>query len=264
MSWHQGWYTTPRHKRSDTTYWNQDMTKTSSIHISTPEPLWSWQGDTGVDPAKHITLCRSLTASHRWTSQTCSLAGFCLHHLATLRKRRTLDIRLLDRRRYEALFLSHHFQLSLVQLTWKVRAIVTWCPWWIEQTFPPPVRLDGWGGMAGQDLQTLVQPYWGGDSLSALGVAKSYAKTNSELSNSSFKPVLPFVQVLSRVCASTGVRRKVLSIPTSSQAGCAAASSAIPPAAEAIFLLQINRELQLCLIPTALNKWHFNTTMTAP
>lgn len=43
----------------------------------------------------------------------------------------------------------------------------------------------------------------------------------------------------------------------------AAAGDAIPAADEAVFLLQINRELQVCLIPTALNKWHFNTAMTA-
>lgn len=42
-----------------------------------------------------------------------------------------------------------------------------------------------------------------------------------------------------------------------------AAGDAIPVADEAVFLLQINRELQVCLIPTALNKWHFNTAMTA-
>lgn len=43
-----------------------------------PEPLCSWQGETGTGPAKHIPLCRSFTASNRWTSPTCSLAGFCL------------------------------------------------------------------------------------------------------------------------------------------------------------------------------------------
>lgn len=42
----------------------------------------------------------------------------------------------------------------------------------------------------------------------------------------------------------------------------AAAGDAIPTADEAVFLLQINSELQVCLIPTALNKWHFNTSMT--
>lgn len=43
----------------------------------------------------------------------------------------------------------------------------------------------------------------------------------------------------------------------------AAAGDAIPTADEAVFLLRINRELQVCLIPTALNKWHFNTSVTA-
>ena len=42
-----------------------------------------------------------------------------------------------------------------------------------------------------------------------------------------------------------------------------AVGNAIPTADEAVFLLRINRELQVCLIPTALNKWHFNTAMTA-